>query len=98
MSKKFWSCFYAFRSALFGLSVFYANELYFQPFRKFFRRVLPMFLFHSGTDHQRARHSQETSPTRSPQLGGTLVCAAQQLKRYYDPEDLCGEEWELHDE
>ena len=33
----------------------------------------------------------------SPQLGGTLVCAAQQLKRYYDPEDLCGEEWELND-
>ena len=33
-----------------------------------------------------------------PQLGGTLVCAAQQLKRYYDPEDLCGEEWELNDE
>ena len=25
-------------------------------------------------------------------LGGTLVCAAQQLKRYYDPEDLCGDE------
>ena len=24
--------------------------------------------------------------------------AAQQLKRYYDPEDLCGEEWELNDE
>ena len=34
----------------------------------------------------------------SPQLGGILVCAAQQLKRYYDPEDLCGEEWELNDE
>ena len=30
--------------------------------------------------------------------GGTLVCAAQHLKRYYDPEDLCGEEWELNDE
>ena len=26
------------------------------------------------------------------------MCAAQQLKRYYDPEDLCGEEWELKDE
>ena len=26
------------------------------------------------------------------------MCAAQQLKRYYDPEDLCGEEWELNDE
>ena len=32
----------------------------------------------------------------SPQTGGTLVCAAQQLKRYYDAEDLCGEEWELN--
>ena len=26
------------------------------------------------------------------------MCAAQQLKRYYNPEDLCGEEWELSDE
>ena len=26
------------------------------------------------------------------------MCAAQQLKRYYDPEDLCGGEWELNDE
>ena len=34
----------------------------------------------------------------SPQLGGTLVCAAQHLKRYYDPEDLSGEEWGLNDE
>ena len=34
----------------------------------------------------------------SPELGGTLVCAAQQLKRYYDPEDLCGEEWEPNNE
>ena len=34
----------------------------------------------------------------SPRLGGTLVCAAQQLKCYYHPEDLCGEEWELNDE
>ena len=34
----------------------------------------------------------------SPRLGRTLVCAARQLKRYYDPEDLCGEEWELNDE
>ena len=34
----------------------------------------------------------------SPRLGGILVCAAQQLKHYYDPEDLCGEEWELIDE
>ena len=33
----------------------------------------------------------------SSRLGGTLVCAAQHLKRYYDPEDLCGEEWELND-
>ena len=34
----------------------------------------------------------------SPRLEGTLVCAAQQLKRYYNAEDLCGEEWELNDE
>ena len=34
----------------------------------------------------------------SPRLGGTLVCAAQQLKCYYNPEDLCGEEWEPKDE
>ena len=34
----------------------------------------------------------------SHRLGGTLVCAAQQLKRYYGPEDLCGEKWELNDE
>ena len=33
-----------------------------------------------------------------PRLRGTLVCAAQHLKRYYDPEDLCGEEWELNNE
>ena len=26
------------------------------------------------------------------------MCAAQQLKRYYDPEDLCGQEWELNDD
>ena len=26
------------------------------------------------------------------------MCVAQQLKRYYDPEDLCGEEWKLNDE
>ena len=26
------------------------------------------------------------------------MCAAQQLKQFYDPEDLCGEEWELTDE
>ena len=25
------------------------------------------------------------------------MCAAQHLKRYYDPEDLSGEEWELND-
>ena len=31
-------------------------------------------------------------------LGGTLVCAAQHPKRYYDPEDLCGEEWELNED
>ena len=34
----------------------------------------------------------------SVRLGGTLVCAARQLKRYYNPEDLCGEECELNDE
>ena len=34
----------------------------------------------------------------SPRLRGTLVCAAQHLKRYYDPEDLCGKELELNDE
>ena len=34
----------------------------------------------------------------SPRLGGTLVWAAQHLKCYYDPEDLCWEEWELNDE
>ena len=34
----------------------------------------------------------------SPRLAGTLVCAAQHLEHYYDPEDLCGEEWELNDE
>ena len=26
------------------------------------------------------------------------MCAAQHLKPYSDPEDLCGEEWELNDE
>ena len=26
------------------------------------------------------------------------MCAAKHLKRYYDPEDLCGEERELNDE
>ena len=26
------------------------------------------------------------------------MCAAQQLKHYYDTEDLCGEEWELNDD
>ena len=34
----------------------------------------------------------------SPRLRGTLVCAAQQLERHYNREDLCGEEWELNDE
>ena len=34
----------------------------------------------------------------SPRLGVTLVWAAQQLKRCYNSEDLCGEEWELNDE
>ena len=26
------------------------------------------------------------------------MCAAEQLKRYYHPEDHCGKEWELNDE
>ena len=34
----------------------------------------------------------------SPRLEGTLVCASQQLKRYYNPEDLCEEEWKLNNE
>ena len=34
----------------------------------------------------------------SPRLGGILVCAAHQLNRYYDPEDLCGGDWEVNDE
>ena len=34
----------------------------------------------------------------SPHLGGTLVYAAQRLKHYYDPVELCGEELELNDE
>ena len=34
----------------------------------------------------------------SSRLGRTLVCAAQPLKRYYDPQDLCGEEWETNQE
>ena len=29
---------------------------------------------------------------------GALVCAAQQIKCYYDSEDLCGEEWEPNHE
>ena len=34
----------------------------------------------------------------SARLGGALVCTAQQLEHYCDPEDLYGEEWELNDE
>ena len=34
----------------------------------------------------------------SARLGVTLVCAAQQLKRYYDPDYLCGEERDLNNE
>ena len=33
-----------------------------------------------------------------PPLRGILVCAAQHLRRYYDPEDPRGGEWELKDE
>ena len=32
----------------------------------------------------------------SSRLRGTLVCAAQHLKRYYDPEDLCLRRLKLH--
>ena len=52
--KGFWSRLYAFRSALFCLAVFYANYLYFQLFRKLFRRVLLIFSFLSGNRAQRA--------------------------------------------
>ena len=34
----------------------------------------------------------------SPRLRGTVVCAAERLKHYCDPEDLCGEDCELNDE
>ena len=57
-----------------------------------------------GASRLQASQSQQRSTTMqrlqrcSPRLGGTLVCAAQHLKRYHDPEDLCGEEWELNDE
>ena len=43
-------------------------------------------------------HGHRITVRCSPRLGGTLVCAAQHLKRYFDPEDLCGEVWELNDE
>ena len=57
LSSKFSrSCFNAFRRALFALSVFYAIWLYFQLFRKFFRRVLLIFLFYSGAEDRRTRH------------------------------------------
>ena len=64
-SKKFSSHFYAFPSALFGLSVFYTNQLYFQLFRMFFRRVLPISLFRSGTGPQRAQHDPLQSLTQA---------------------------------
>ena len=49
LSGKFsTSCLNAFRRALFALSVFYAIWLYFQLFRKIFRRVFLIFLFYSG--------------------------------------------------
>ena len=53
------------------------------------------------TDHPRGVPSGggRDGPWADPaRLGGTLVCAAQHLKRYYDPEDLFGEEWQLNDE
>ena len=31
-------------------------------------------------------------------MGGTPLCAAQQLKTWRDQEDLCGEGWELNDD
>ena len=34
----------------------------------------------------------------SLRVGGTLVCAAHQLKHYYDPEVICGEELKLNNE
>ena len=43
-------------------------------------------------------HSDRITVRCCPLLGGTLVCAAQQQKRYSEPEDLCGGEWELKDE
>ena len=46
LSSKFsMSCFNAFRRALFVLAVFYANQLYFQLFTKFFRLFFLSFLF-----------------------------------------------------
>ena len=55
LSSKFWrSCFNAFRRALFALCVFYAILLYFQLYRKFFRRVFRFSFFHSGAEDQRA--------------------------------------------
>ena len=44
-----------------------------------------------------AVHGHRITVRCFPRLGGTVMCAAQQLKRYYDPEDLCGEEWELNE-
>ena len=56
LSSKFSrSCFNAFRRAPFAVCVFYAILLYFQLFRKFFRRVFRLFLFYSGAEDQRAR-------------------------------------------
>ena len=60
LSSKFsTSCFNAFRRALFALSVFYAIWLYFQLFRKFFCRVFLIFLFYSGAEDRRTRHTGE---------------------------------------
>ena len=47
-SKSFSSRFYVFRSALFGLSVFYASWLYFQLLRKFFVVFYLSFFFGLG--------------------------------------------------
>ena len=69
ISKFLRSCFNAFRRALFALSVFYAILLYFQLFRKFFRRVFRFFLFYSGAENQRARNKRLKHNTQSGHTG-----------------------------
>ena len=50
-------CFIAFRRVLFALSAFYGIWLYFEVFRKFFRRVFLICFFYSGAEDQRARRT-----------------------------------------